>query len=33
MLGQQIACPLDGCGQPLQLNPFVVDSGKIRNGD
>ena len=25
MIGQQIACPLESCGKPLQLNPFVVD--------
>jgi len=33
MIGQQIACPLDSCGKPLQMNPFVVDSGKDRNED
>ncbi len=31
MLGQQIVCPLDSCGKALQLNPFVVDSGKNRS--
>jgi hypothetical protein len=30
MLGQQLACPLDACGKPLQMNPFVVDG---REGD
>lgn len=28
MPGQQVACPLDACDKPLQLNPFVVD-GKV----
>ena len=31
MPGQQIACPLDACGKPLQMNPFVVD-GRKRDG-
>jgi len=25
-IGQEIACPLDGCGKPLKLNPFVCDN-------
>ena len=26
MPGQQIACPLESCAQPLQLNPFIADT-------
>jgi hypothetical protein len=25
MPGRQLVCPLDSCGKPLQLNPFVVN--------
>ena len=25
-IGQEIACPLDGCSKPLKLNPFVCDN-------
>jgi hypothetical protein len=34
MLGRQIACPLDSCGKPLQLNPFIVDGreGAVEGG-
>ncbi|MBN2449284.1 MAG: hypothetical protein JXR77_02780, partial [Lentisphaeria bacterium] len=24
-VGRQIPCPLESCGKPLQINPFVVD--------
>jgi hypothetical protein len=33
MLGQQIACPLESCGKPLQLNPFVASSGPYTSSD
>jgi len=30
-IGQEIDCPLDGCGKPLKLNPFVCDpSDRLR---
>jgi hypothetical protein len=32
LLGRQIACPLDACGKPLQLNAFVVD-GREADGE
>jgi hypothetical protein len=25
-IAQEIACPLDGCGKALKLNPFVCDN-------
>jgi hypothetical protein len=24
-IGQEINCPIDGCGKPLKMNPFVCD--------
>jgi WD40 repeat protein len=33
MLGQQIACPLESCGKPLQMNPFVASSEHYTSSD